>query len=200
MRQFALAFVAAAAISVAAPARATTTDYTFSGPLAGSGSFSVFVDTSSVTDPSNPPTITLTAFSYTLGSTTFTLANTDFASLNPTQIAIGGSLDGVLGLPSGLDPGDDFIFDFNACAFDGLPGSFHCVADTSTQIQDITLRFGATQTVTSDRITIAPVGAPGAGGTLPEPATWAMMLLGFGGVGAALRRRRRFTKFAIGDC
>ena len=26
----------------------------------------------------------------------------------------------------------------------------------------------------------------------PEPATWAMMLLGFLGVGAALRRRRRF--------
>ena len=26
---------------------------------------------------------------------------------------------------------------------------------------------------------------------LPDPSTWAMMLLGFGGVGAALRRRRR---------
>ncbi|MFL6720877.1 MAG: PEPxxWA-CTERM sorting domain-containing protein [Sphingomonas sp.] len=31
------------------------------------------------------------------------------------------------------------------------------------------------------------------GGTiaLPEPATWAMMLLGFGGIGMAMRRRRR---------
>lgn len=48
-----------------------------------------------------------------------------------------------------------------------------------------------------------PVGTPGAGngapatltvsdgaGGVPEPAAWTMMLLGFGGLGAALRRRR----------
>ena len=28
-------------------------------------------------------------------------------------------------------------------------------------------------------------------GPVPEPATWAMMLLGFGGIGMAMRRRRR---------
>jgi hypothetical protein len=28
------------------------------------------------------------------------------------------------------------------------------------------------------------------GGTVPEPATWAMMIMGFGGIGAVLRRRR----------
>ncbi|HEX7947292.1 MAG TPA: PEPxxWA-CTERM sorting domain-containing protein, partial [Phenylobacterium sp.] len=27
-------------------------------------------------------------------------------------------------------------------------------------------------------------------GGVPEPATWAMMILGFGGIGAVLRRRR----------
>jgi hypothetical protein len=26
--------------------------------------------------------------------------------------------------------------------------------------------------------------------TVPEPATWAMMLVGFGGIGAMIRRRR----------
>jgi len=34
------------------------------------------------------------------------------------------------------------------------------------------------------------VGTAPNGGGVPEPATWAMMLLGFGGVGALLRRRR----------
>jgi hypothetical protein len=32
---------------------------------------------------------------------------------------------------------------------------------------------------------------------VPEPATWAMMLLGFGGIGLALRRGRRQTKQAL---
>ena len=31
----------------------------------------------------------------------------------------------------------------------------------------------------------------GVGPVIPEPATWAMMVLGFGGIGAMLRRRRR---------
>ena len=31
---------------------------------------------------------------------------------------------------------------------------------------------------------------------VPEPATWAMMLLGFGGIGYSLRRRRKQTAFA----
>jgi hypothetical protein len=33
------------------------------------------------------------------------------------------------------------------------------------------------------------------GAAVPEPATWAMMIVGFGGVGA-LMRRRRVTAFA----
>jgi hypothetical protein len=41
-------------------------------------------------------------------------------------------------------------------------------------------------------ITLGSVPAP-----LPEPATWAMMLLGFGGMGMALRRSRRRGKQAL---
>jgi hypothetical protein len=36
-------------------------------------------------------------------------------------------------------------------------------------------------------------GGGGFGGGVPEPATWAMMLLGFGGIGATLRASRRRT-------
>ena len=34
------------------------------------------------------------------------------------------------------------------------------------------------------------------GGAVPEPASWAMMIVGFGGVGAAMRRRRTLTAAA----
>jgi hypothetical protein len=37
----------------------------------------------------------------------------------------------------------------------------------------------------------------GRGTTVPEPATWIMMLLGFGGAGAALRSRRRLATAAL---
>ncbi|UUR09474.1 PEPxxWA-CTERM sorting domain-containing protein [Sphingomonas glaciei] len=30
---------------------------------------------------------------------------------------------------------------------------------------------------------------------VPEPGTWALMLVGFGSIGAALRRGRRQTKY-----
>ena len=46
-------------------------------------------------------------------------------------------------------------------------------------------RFGV------DNVTVsAPVGA------VPEPGTWAMMLFGFGGIGVAMRRRRKPTNVA----
>lgn len=43
-----------------------------------------------------------------------------------------------------------------------------------------------------------PPGPPGAPPTVPEPATWLMMLLGFGFVGARLRRRSQRQVLGIG--
>lgn len=42
-----------------------------------------------------------------------------------------------------------------------------------------------------DLIVLAQVHA------VPEPATWAMMLLGFGGIGAAMRRKRAVSRAAL---
>jgi hypothetical protein len=42
-----------------------------------------------------------------------------------------------------------------------------------------------------------PVGAIASVGGVPEPATWAMMLVGFGGMGALMRRQRRFARAAL---
>ncbi len=36
----------------------------------------------------------------------------------------------------------------------------------------------------------------GTGGGVPEPAAWGLMIMGFGGIGAALRRRRGVATFA----
>ena len=36
-------------------------------------------------------------------------------------------------------------------------------------------------------------GGGGVGGTVPEPAMWALMVVGFGLIGASLRRRERRT-------
>lgn len=45
-------------------------------------------------------------------------------------------------------------------------------------------------------ISLASVSTPGPVGAAPEPATWAMMILGFGLAGFALRRQRRSAAFA----
>ena len=47
-------------------------------------------------------------------------------------------------------------------------------------------------------VTLLSLPTPPDTGAVPEPATWAMMMVGFGTVGAGLRRRRRQGKLAFG--
>ena len=63
------------------------------------------------------------------------------------------------------------------------------VVAPSAGLYDFTLSYGeccAGPAVLAFQVNGEPVG----GGVIPEPATWAMMILGFGGVGVLLRRRR----------
>jgi hypothetical protein len=53
-------------------------------------------------------------------------------------------------------------------------------------VQPISPRSNGFRTFIDD----SPVGG-GGGGVVPEPASWAMLISGFGRVGAAMRRRRR---------
>ncbi len=55
--------------------------------------------------------------------------------------------------------------------------------DAGKNLDQIKLSFNA-----SSNLTLFSTGVAGA---VPEPATWAMMILGLGGVGAAMRRRRK---------
>lgn len=62
-----------------------------------------------------------------------------------------------------------------------VPGDF---TDTRTRYTDTNFAVSVYDTVTrSDRI-IAPI---------PEPSTWAMLLLGFAGIGTAMRRTNRLA-------
>jgi len=67
---------------------------------------------------------------------------------------------------------------------------FNANVDDTYQVNLIGTNAGGTHTLTY----FVQLGA--GAGSVPEPATWAMMLLGFGGIGASMRRQRRSVKLA----
>lgn len=75
-------------------------------------------------------------------------------------------------------------FGFLNGGFGGIFGDINFDANQNNTFQ-INLNGGG-QTLTA----FAQIGS-GAVAAVPEPATWAMMLLGFGAMGVSLRRRRR---------
>lgn len=76
-------------------------------------------------------------------------------------------------------------------SFGFLNGSFGAANDINFDAsQNNTFRIdlsGGGQTVSA----FAQIGTGAVAAAVPEPGTWAMMLVGFGGMGVALRRRRR---------
>lgn len=103
---------------------------------------------------------TLTAFSFQLGSKTYSLSNVNFADSSIARAPNGEPNGFFLRLDDG-----SIIANYGAVIGDGL-NYLSCVQCVATH--------GMLQ--------------PGA---IPEPASWAMMLLGFLGLGAATRMRRR---------
>jgi hypothetical protein len=70
------------------------------------------------------------------------------------------------------------------------------------RLSGVQFSFGTNHEFLGDgRCTFGCGGVINPNAVVPEPATWAMMILGFGGVGAILRRKRaqdnKRLKFAV---
>ena len=74
-------------------------------------------------------------------------------------------------------------FDMVPAGVVGGSGGFLAYDDLGREVVSLTL--------TATELAIAPPAAGPPPGGVPEPAVWSLMILGFGGVGAALRRARR---------
>jgi len=111
------------------------------------------------------------------------------STLNPgsTPIIAGGPIWSALGASSGT------CFE-DGCGYTGWIESTYDIGVTGSYI----LRFGVTNSLDEDYDSgLAFAGLTIAGDPIPtgvpEPASWAMMLGGFGLVGGAMRNRRRIT-------
>lgn len=74
---------------------------------------------------------------------------------------------------------------------------FNAIATNGEFITNVSLT--GTNLADIGQVRLGGVGSFGGnvpGGVVPEPASWALMILGFGGVGALLRRSRRSLAFA----
>ena len=163
----ACAFAALAAQGAAAQ---VSSRYTFIGTVAGDPG-NLF--TGSFTLRETGGAYTLTAFSGTYRTDVFNLGNTGLFQIPPNEVIIGGTDDG--GPLSVTGNIADFSMDFDAVTKGPGAANFNYVSYAGG---------GGLPTVSYAYAVAAP-----------EPASWGLLILGFGVAGAALKRRR---KLAVG--
>lgn len=181
MRKLVLGLVGAAALCVSPAANAAVTvvgggtSVDVTGPTGSDVNFSLGYSDSGV---SNPFTETLTFMN--------TLAGFYGVTLTTTASAAGATND--------VDITSAFLTGGSIVGSVSLATLFNNDVIESYGLSNLFLSSGTyTLTITGSRGTTGSFGGnvSFAAGAVPEPATWAMMLLGFGTVGFAMRRRRR---------
>lgn len=97
--------------------------------------------------------------------------------------------------PTGGNPDWSVTFetdDGSTQTFDDFNGGFvSAYTDDGSLIQSVTF------TTNADITGVGQVRFGGVAGVIPEPASWALMIMGFGGMGVVLRRRRRSAGYAV---
>ena len=202
MRKLVLSLVAGAAMTVASAASATAfigstggcfgaacspgaTATTTSGGatlMFTSGTFNQMDSNGYVAIGSgNPPTDTFGLFTLT-GTTGTSAFNTPFTLLvsftSPTGVnpaSAGTFFSTIAGSVTNTNAGGVFVdFDNTEHLFNSNSGPF------TLRVNDLNVSTGGALTPITGQIN-----------AVPEPATWAMMLFGFAGIGFAMRRRRQ---------
>lgn len=187
MNRFVLALAALCTISFASPALADAISTTPPATVAATGTYDFdFSATGAPTYQAATGTTTASPLSY-LGSGSLTVGN------NGLVTAATGTINGfnILGVTS-YASADNILYDGSVGAlldFSGLSfltsgGSF-AIGNTGAG------SYGITDSVNNANgycCGVAPVNLNVA--AVPEPATWAMMLMGFGAIGFTMRRKR----------
>ena len=211
-----LTLLAAASIAaLAVPSAANAQSFVFDSvnDTTGTLNFNDFFNTGM----SAQLTLTLTALNTATGVYTFgyTLLNNSDAVNNPgSRVSSFGFNDNQASNPSGTiltGPFDTIdtdganypngIGDINICLFDG-PGQCTGNGNGPTPGQSISGSFTLDYPSSLNSLTLSNFSvryqntfqggsSTGQVTNVPEPSTWAMMLIGFGATGVAMRRRRR---------
>lgn len=180
--------IAGAFAAVATPAMAAEFQYSyFSGDVFASG---IFTTTDTTTTVDGREAYTVTGISGSRGGVLI-------AGLNALYPGASGGSDQYLfatGVPvTGFGIGFDYVNGLSGNLFYGVNGNEAFLGEyygnTGT---DRDAQFGPQQ-FTLTPVTTPPVTPP----AVPESATWIMMILGFGGIGAALRSLRRMPQLAV---
>ena len=139
----------------------------------------------------------------TIASGTLTTGAADGAGFDVTALTgnVGTAVDGVSGAITNFKPGsgDDGVFIWDNIVYPAAtphidnPGLLFDVGSTEFNIYNSVGGFP-----NGDIIANATNNFGGIQGTfnltaVPEPASWAMMLVGFGGLGVAMRSRRKLA-------
>jgi len=187
MRLMRLALAVGAVLTALSPATAATylANYTISGisgPISSfSGSFRISYDPSvSLINDATPD-----AFSTTIGATTFTIADTQLDVYRGANATVAGGTDWLIGA-FGKFPGDSN----NGLSSRGA-ADFRVRFMLDSNLNLVSARGGYSNPSasfdTTDATGIVSLNVT----AVPEPATWALLLGGFGLVGLTMRSRRK---------